>query len=120
MGQIIGKVWGTTEPEIVTPTFEQHKLTIKPEHQCSLHVHRHKWNSFSVISGRLFIDVVKNDYSLTDVTELGPGKTHAVRPGEHHRFRTGPEGCEAWEMYWPAPLSDDIERKDHGGPVAPE
>lgn len=117
---VIGKIWGTTEPVIITPLFEKHKLSIKPGHQCSLHVHRRKWNSFSVISGRLFIDVIKNDYSLTDVTELGPGDTTTVRPGEHHRFRTGPEGCEAWEEYYPDALSDDIERKDHGGPTTPD
>lgn len=113
----VGKVWGVTEVVIATPLFELHKLTIKPQHQCSLHVHRHKWNAFVVVSGRLFIDVAKNNYPLIDVTELAPGQTTAVKPGEHHRFRTGDEPCEAYEMYYPETLSDDIERKDHGGKV---
>lgn len=115
---MIGKIWGTTEQQIASPTFEMHRLIIKPNMQCSLHVHRRKWNAFLVLTGRLFIDVVKNDYPLTDVTELGPGEATTVGPGEHHRFRTGPEGCTAVEMYYMDALSNDIERKDHGGPVA--
>lgn len=117
---MIGKCWGTTEAQIVSPTFEMHRLVILPNMQCSLHVHRRKWNAFLVITGRLFIDVVKNDYPLTDVTELVAGDSTTVGPGEHHRFRTGSEGCTAVEMYYTDALSDDIERKDHGGPVVAE
>lgn len=112
-----GKVWGTTETMIETPLMELHRLSIMPHHQCSLHVHRRKWNAFIVMSGVLYIDVVKNDYPLTDTTELRAGEVMAVRPGEHHRFRTGSEPCEAFEVYYPDGLSDDIERKDHGGPI---
>lgn len=117
---LIGKIWGSTEPVLMAPLFEMHRLTIKPQHQCSLHVHRKKANAFLVISGRLFIDVVKNDYALTDTTELGPGQITTVQPGEHHRFRTGNEPCEAFEMYYTETLSDDIERKGSGGPTATE
>lgn len=114
----IGKVWGATQCLESTPLFELHKLTIKPKHKCSLHVHRRKWNCFYVIKGRLFIDVVKSDYALTDTTELGPGEYTTVRPGEHHQFRTGHEGCEALEAYYPDVLSDDIDRKGVGGKVS--
>lgn len=113
----IGKVWGVTECMIATPVFEAHRLDILPKFQCSLHVHRRKWNAFVVLSGRLSIDVVKNDYNLTDTTELGPGEMTSVRPGEHHRFRTGDEPCVAMEFYYLDTLSDDIDRKGHGGPV---
>ena len=112
-----GKVWGSTEVKIATPMFEMHALTILPKHQCSLHKHNQKWNAFVVVSGRLFIDVLKNDYPLTDTTELGPGETTTVKPGEHHRFRTGDEPCIAYEFYYPEPLSEDIVRKDAGGAV---
>jgi mannose-6-phosphate isomerase-like protein (cupin superfamily) len=114
---ITGKVWGTTEDMISDPLFECHRLVIKPMFRCSLHVHRTKWNAFIVTKGRLFIEVVKNDYPLVDVTELGPGQVMKVRPGEHHSFRTDEEGCEGFEVYWPNHLSEDIDRKDHGGPV---
>lgn len=116
----IGKVWGDTECVIATPTFELHKLRIKPNHKCSLHKHRHKWNAFLVVDGELFIDVVKEDYPLVDVTTLHAGEQTAVRPGEHHRFRTGEQECIAYEMYYLEALSDDIDRRDHGGPIGPD
>ncbi len=115
-----GKVWGSTEIVIATPLFEMHRLSIKPMMQCSLHKHGRKWNAFLVTSGRLFIDTVKNDYQLTDTTELGPGEVTTARPGEHHRFRTDKEPCEAFEFYYPDTLSDDIDRKGCGGPVTDE
>lgn len=109
-----GKVWGLTEVLLRTPLIEIHRLTIKPNAQCSLHKHTMKWNGFVVHSGRLFIDVEKNDYPLVDTTELGPGDFMAVKPGEFHRFRSGDEPVQAVEIYYPDTLSEDIIRKDVG------
>lgn len=114
---VMGKVWGSTTELISTPMFAMHRLMIEPNMQCSLHVHRFKWNGFYVVTGKLFIEVIKNDYALTDVTVLVPGQITTVKPGEHHRFRTGDEPCEAMEFYYTEPLSEDIVRKDKGGPV---
>ena len=113
----IGKVWGTTECILSTPFIEVHRLNIEPQHECSLHKHKYKWNAFFVKSGHLFIDVEKEDYPLTDTTELGPGEFTTVRPGEFHRFRTANEVCECIEIYYPEALSEDIFRKNHGGMV---
>jgi len=112
-----GKVWGSTEVVIATPLFEAHRLVIHPKRQCSLHAHRQKWNAFLVLKGKLFIEVKKNDYKLTDVTEIGPGQLTTVAPGEYHLFRTGNEPCEAYEFYYLSPLSTDIMRKNVGGRV---
>lgn len=112
-----GKVWGTSALIESSPLFEMSWLEIKPRHECSLHVHRHKANGFLVIKGKLFILVVKNDYALEDVTELKAGDHMVVAAGEHHKFFTGGEGCVAIEWYTPMPLSTDIERKGHGGPI---
>lgn len=115
---IAGKVWGTTEVVLANPTVEVHRLVIEPWHRCSLHVHDRKSNAFIVTKGKLYIDVVKNDYELTDTTVLLPGMPAAVaKPGEHHRFRTGEEGCEGFELYYLEPLADDIRRKGCGGPI---
>lgn len=115
---VVGKVWGSTACAYDDGLMHIERVTIKPMHQCSLHVHEHKANTFIVLSGRMFIDVVKEDYPLTDTTELGPGDLTTVFPGEHHRFRTGVEGCEAFEIYHLKPLSKtDIRRKGCGGPV---
>ena len=112
---IAGKVWGKTEVLLKTPFIEIHRLTIAPNSRCSLHKHQFKWNAFYVGSGRLFIEVEKNDYALTDVTELGPGDLMTAKPGEFHRFVTKAEGMMGIEIYYPEPLSEDIVRKDVGG-----
>ena len=112
-----GKIWGTTEVLEKTPIVEVHRLNILPNMQCSMHKHLHKRNAFHVSSGKLYIDVVKNDYALTDTTTLGPGDYTVVMPNEFHRFRTGPEGAIGIEIYYPEPLSEDIIRADVGGKV---
>ena len=111
-----GKVWGSTAVLQATPTLEIHKIIVWPNMQCSMHVHRHKINAFLVTEGRLLIDVEKG-YGLTDTTELFAGEMTVVPPGEFHRFRTGAEGAEAFELYFPPPLGEDIERRDQGGPI---
>lgn len=113
---ITGKIWGTTEVQIATPIFEKHLLRIHPKFQCSLHKHNFKWNSFTVIEGKLYIDVVREN-DVVDTTELGPGSSTTVPPGIYHRFRTGGEGCIATEEYYPETLSEDIQRMGQGGPV---
>jgi mannose-6-phosphate isomerase-like protein (cupin superfamily) len=115
---ITGKVWGSTRLLLETPTFAIHELSILPCAYCSMHVHRHKFNGFYVISGRLRIEVLKSEYALTDITELGPGDFTTVKPGEDHRFLSGPEPVLALEFYYTPALSEDITRRDHGGRTA--
>lgn len=114
---IQGKVWGTTEPLLVTPLLEIHRLAIQPQRRCSLHVHKYKFNAFLVLKGTLTIEVKKNDYPLVDKTVIGPGDLTTVKPGEYHRFVTGTEPVEAIEIYYPECLSEDIVREDFGGIV---
>ena len=114
------KIWGTTEPLVQTPMFEMHRLTIKPGFRCSLHVHKYKWNAFFVIFGDLFIDLVTGDLGAPVVVErLGPGGFTTVAPGVHHQFRTEADGpvTSALEMYYIEPLSEDIVRRNVGGPA---
>ena len=65
---IYGKVWGSTEPLLVTPFIELHRITTLPGYKCSEHKHEHKWNGFYCISGLMDINVRKNDYDLIDTT----------------------------------------------------
>jgi mannose-6-phosphate isomerase-like protein (cupin superfamily) len=120
MTKPIEKIWGATEPLIVTPLFEMHRLTIKPGFRCSLHVHRFKWNAFFVIFGELFIDIVSTDMGgAVTVEHLKGGGITTVGPGVHHQFRTDEDGpiTSALEMYYTEPLSEDIVRRNVGGPV---
>lgn len=112
-----GKVWGTTELLLRTPFIEVHRLTIKPNARCSLHLHRAKWNAFFVQSGALKIEVHKAAYQLVDTTELKAGEFTTVPPNEEHRFMTGARGALAIEIYYPPELAEDIIRKDVGGLV---
>lgn len=111
------KIWGTTEPLVVTPMFEMHRLRVIPGMRCSLHIHRFKWNAFYVIEGGLFLDVVEGDLMAGVLTlELGPGDHTTISPGVHHQFHTGASPCVALEMYYTEPLSEDIIRRNVGGP----
>lgn len=109
-----GKVWGSTTPVIATPLFELHLLHVKANACCSMHAHRFKHNAFVVVSGELTIEVQKNDYALVDVTHLKAGEVTSVPPTEYHRFKSGPHGCVAYEIYYTEPLSNDIIRRDVG------
>lgn len=112
---LIGKVWGTTELVLDTPFVTIHRLTILPDRQCSLHCHQHKFNAFLVVKGTLKIEVHKKSYDLVDVTVIGPSEITTVGPGEDHRFVSGPEPVEAFELYYPAPITEDIIRRNVGG-----
>lgn len=112
-----GKVWGATTTFIDTPMISIHRISVRPHMQCSLHSHQRKWNCFLVLEGQLTIERHKNDYALIDKTELGPWDVCTVPPGERHRFSTGNEGAEAFEIYYLEPLSDDIVRDTCGGPT---
>lgn len=112
-----GKVWGSTNVLLAKATVEMHRMWIEPRSRCSMHKHHFKWNGFLCLSGRLTIVVEKNDYALTDRTVLEPGEFMEVPPGEFHRFESGDEPVDAIELYYLEPLSEDIVRKDCGGPV---
>lgn len=115
----IEKVWGTTEPLVVTPMFEMHRLIVKPWHRCSLHRHIFKHNAFYVCKGEIFIDVCNE---LIFAQRLIPhflvaGSYMTIEPGIRHQFRRdGGDGTTIMlEMYYTEPLSEDIIRDNVGG-----
>jgi mannose-6-phosphate isomerase-like protein (cupin superfamily) len=114
----VQKVWGTTECLISTPLFELHRLEIKPGHRCSLHAHRTKWNLFYILEGSLSIDLVLGDIDAPiEEKKLQVGGSISVPPGVHHQFRTNSKSCVCLEVYYTEPLSEDIIRRNIGGPV---
>lgn len=111
----VGKIWGNTQNLLTTPLFEIHKIYIKPNSNCSLHIHQNKYNFFYVIKGKLFIEVHKNDYDLVDITSLNENEYTSVQPNEYHKFFTEDEEVIALEIYYPPGINPlDIVRKDHG------
>jgi mannose-6-phosphate isomerase-like protein (cupin superfamily) len=113
---IIGKAWGTTSLLYKSPILEVHSLKVNPNAYCSLHMHTIKNNSFYVSWGTLIIEVHKNSYDLIDRTTLTEGDFTTVVPGEYHKFIAGQFGARVLEIYHLEPLSEDIMRKDKGGP----
>jgi mannose-6-phosphate isomerase-like protein (cupin superfamily) len=112
-----GKVWGNTSPLLVTPMIELHRINIEPNAFCSMHKHQFKYNMFYVISGNLEIHVEKSEYSLTDVTKLGPGEFTTVKPNELHMFKTRDDPVLALEIYYLETIGEDIVRSTVGGIV---
>lgn len=108
-----GKVWGVTELIESNNSFEFHRIDIRNGGICSKHLHKHKWNGFYVVKGKLLIRVWKNDYELVDETILFPGQYTAVAPGEFHQFEALDETI-AFELYWAEFDHNDIQRENVG------
>lgn len=108
------KSWGTTAALLRTPMVEMHRIEVLPDMRCSMHKHARKWNAFLVLSGVLTIEIEAE--GGTHILEpLRAGGFVAVRPGNYHRFLTGPDPAVAIEVYYPDTLSEDIIRRDVGG-----
>jgi len=113
---IYGKVWGTTEPLLVTSMVEVHRIKTNEGFRCSEHMHQYKWNAFYCISGQTDIHVRKSDYDLIDTTELVPGSFTTVKPGEFHWFESLKDSV-LLEIYYPEGISEDIVRCTVGGSI---
>jgi len=113
MSSIAGKVWGQTECIEANSSCEFHRIDIKKGGTCSKHKHKHKYNGFYVVTGKLLVRVWKNSYDLVDETIVGPGDYCVVAPGEYHQFESL-EDTLAFELYWAQLFHDDIERESVG------
>lgn len=107
------KIWGTTEQVYNGNNVEIHRIEINQGGYCSRHIHHYKHNMFFVESGKLQIEVWKND-SLVDKTVLEAGQSTSVAPNEPHRF-TALAPTIAYEIYWVTLLPEDIQRFTQGG-----
>ena len=70
MGNIAGKIWGSTELILANSSLEFHRIDYKKGGVCSKHKHEWKWNGFYVMSGEMKIRVWQKDYDLVDETIL--------------------------------------------------
>lgn len=95
---IQGKVWGQTEEIFRKNNVEIHRIFAKKDGFSSKHLHKSKHNMFFVESGKLMVEVWKNDYDLVDSTVISSGESTVARPGEYHRF-TALEDTVALEIY---------------------
>lgn len=111
---IQGKVWGKTQNLFNKNNVEIHRIKTKQGGFCSKHRHKHKYNMFYVESGKIEIEVWKNNYNLIDKTIISEGELTTVLPMEYHRFRSL-EDSIVYEIYWVELCENDIDREDVGG-----
>lgn len=107
-----GKIWGETTAVFEARSFAVHVLRIAAGGFCSEHQHGAKSNTFYVISGRLAIDIWRDE--LVDRVILEPGEATRIEPGVWHRFEALDETL-ALEIYEVALSAADIARRSHGG-----
>ena len=111
-----GKVWGTTQLIFAYNGVEAHRINVMAHGHCSVHYHRHKWNRFVVLRGRLTI-CIRYENGMVDDTVLTVGMITDVPPMVEHWFRAN-EDTEALELYWVELEAGDIERDvEHLGGV---
>ena len=111
-----GKVWGDTTEIFNRSGVHMELLNIDGQSHCSKHLHRAKYNQFTVISGSIVIKEWSNDYDLIDRTDLNAGDSCVVKPNVMHQFvNEEDEEAVVLEMYWSQMEIDDIEREDVGG-----
>lgn len=113
MGLREGKAWGYTTEFFRNAMVSAHHLEINKDGFCSEHRHKHKYNQFYVISGRLEVTIWRSPQKK-DVTIVEAGQATAVAPGDYHMFR-GLEDTQAIEVYQVLLIEPDIERRVEGG-----
>lgn len=109
-----GKEWGYSTEFFRNAMVSAYHLEIKKGGYCSEHTHKHKYNLFYVISGRLKITIWREN-EVEDMTVLTAGQISAVPPGFYHKFE-GLEDTECIEVYQVLLIEPDIERRTQGSP----
>lgn len=112
-----GKVWGNTRELFRNHAMELHRIEGRQGGYSSVHHHKHKFNGFYVERGELLVKVWQPSGTL-DETHMRPGDYMSVPPGVMHQFVVL-EDCVAFEVYWAAPLAEDIVRDSVGGALTP-
>jgi len=111
-----GKIWGVTRQIFNQNNVEIHRIEINKGYKCSKHVHNHKYNIFSVESGKILVREWKNEYSLIDETTLSKEQMCIIKPGNYHEFH-GLENSIVYEIYYVTLNTDDILRENTGSKI---
>jgi mannose-6-phosphate isomerase-like protein (cupin superfamily) len=82
------KKWGSEVWLVNNDQYCAKLLTVVPEHQCSLHFHKIKKESFYISSGQL--DLMLYDWGTSEVHHviLNPGDVYTIDPMQAHSFKT--------------------------------
>lgn len=114
MGQL--KVWGKTEPVLIVPGLQVHRITFEEGGVCSEHIHRYRNNAFYVFSGELLIRVWEPFAGKVTEAILRAHELGYVQATTPHQFE-GIKSGVALEIYWSDEVAiseDDIHRFTQG------
>lgn len=80
--KVVKKSWGREEWIANSPMYCGKLLYVEPVKQCSLHYHERKHETFTVLSGRIWIELDGVEHVME------PGSVLDVAPYTRHRFGT--------------------------------
>lgn len=92
-------------------------LYLDPNKRCSWHSHKHQFNQFFVVSGKLEIKTDIGPERQRNFTTLASGQSFTVPPGIMHEFRTQNEFTIVEEIAYVEFDTSDIHRKQLGGDI---
>jgi len=111
------KIWGDTQLLFAHHDVECHRITFRAGYRCSRHRHKHKWNRFVILEGRLRVVIFqRHERGERDETVVCPGQVTDVPPDVWHQFEGVQDGV-ALEFYWTTLEAGDIERLNVGGKI---
>ena len=90
-------------------------LYLDPNKRCSWHSHKHQFNQFFVIDGKLEIKTDIGPDNQRNYTTITSGQSFTVPPGVVHEFRTKDKFTIVEEIAYVQIDSNDIDRKLLGG-----
>ena len=90
-------------------------LYLLPHKRCSWHSHKHVFNQFFVISGKLEVKTDIGPNGQRNYTTITDGQTFTVPPGVTHEFRTLDRDTIVEEIAYEEFDPHDNDRKQLGG-----
>lgn len=81
---IVPKVWGREEWIVNNAKYCGKKLIFLQGHRCSLHYHKIKEESFYILVGRIYLELVEHGQHVARVME--PGDIAHIKPFAQHRI----------------------------------
>jgi len=111
-----GKIWGLTQLGFFHNSIEAHAIHVKKGGFCSCHTHKHKWNRFFVLQGKMAVRIFGDGSEVIDETVISVGQITDVPCGVRHEFEAL-EDTIAVEFYWSPLDSNDIDRMGSTGGI---
>ena len=84
----INKKWGTEKIIVNCSEYCGKLLVVQPNHTCSIHFHKHKKETFYVVSGSLKLFLIDTETGGERINVLKRGEAITLEPLTPHRFES--------------------------------